>query len=62
MEISASSTAAYAARAQASQRLDQTRATAQVSRNDGADREPDNDADDRAKVTPTRGQNVNIVA
>lgn len=62
MEISASTTAAYAARAQASQPIDPARAlSSQVGRNDGADSEPDNDADDRAKVTATRGQNVNIV-
>lgn len=33
-----------------------------VSASDGADRENDGDADDRASVTPTRGQNVNILA
>lgn len=36
--------------------------TAQSVSTDGADREHDGDGDDRASVTPTRGQNVNTVA
>lgn len=36
--------------------------SAQTARTDGVDAEHDGDGDDRASVTPTRGQNVNTVA
>jgi len=37
-------------------------APSSVSASDGPDRENDGDADDRASVSPTRGQNVNVLA
>jgi hypothetical protein len=63
MEISSSTTASYAVRAQATQQQTQVRAaTSQAVSSDGADKENDGDADDGAKVTASRGQKVNIKA
>ena len=63
MDVS-SSTASYVAQTQTPQQQNQVRAQqqAQPTVSDGADIERDGDADDKANVTATRGQNVNILA
>jgi len=62
MEISSTTSAQLAVRAQSTQLQNAARASAsQLAGADGPDKENDGDSDDRA-VTSTRGNNLNIKA
>ena len=62
MSVNAASNVLHVARMAMQSRVDQIQNQSSQAVSDGADRENDGDADDRASVTSTRGQNLNISA